>query len=177
LSVSTSTSVIELLRELVALPSVSGDEGAVADFVTALLGEAGIETQRLGHTVVARLARGKGPRFLMLSHLDTVPVGEGWTREPYRARWEDGRLYGRGANDAKASAAAMLVTLLELARKPEELAGEVWLSLNAQEETDNAGMRALLLYLTKDCCGANPAICNFNTEISDEPSACSPACA
>ena len=144
MSVTVSTSLAELLRELVALPSVSGDEGAVADYVSALLGEAGIETQRLGHTVVARLARGRGPRFLLLSHLDTVPVGEGWTRDPYRESWAHGRLFGRGANDAKASAAAMLWTLLELARAPQELSGEVWLSLNAQEETDNAGMRALL---------------------------------
>jgi len=50
-------------------------------------------------------------------------------------------------------------------------------SRNIIYAADYAGMRALLLYLTKDCCGANPAICNFNTEISDEPSACSPACA
>jgi DNA-binding transcriptional ArsR family regulator len=39
------------------------------------------------------------------------------------------------------------------------------------------GMRALLLYLTRDCCAGNPQICNFATEASDEPSACSPACA
>ncbi|NOT30398.1 MAG: M20/M25/M40 family metallo-hydrolase [Planctomycetes bacterium] len=134
----------ELLRELVAIPSVSGDEGAAADFLVARLGEVGIDTQRLGHTVLARLARGRGSRFLLLSHLDTVPVGAGWTRAPYRAEWEHGRLYGRGANDAKASAAAMLWTVLELARNPRELAGELWLALTAQEETDNSGMRAVL---------------------------------
>lgn len=148
MTVSATLAPAELLRELVAIPSVSGDEGAAADFVVARLGEAGIETQRLGHTVLARLARGRGPRFLLLSHLDTVPVGAGWTRAPYRAEWEHGRLYGRGANDAKASAAAMLWTVLEFARRPRqlarELAGELWLALTAQEETDNSGMRAVL---------------------------------
>ena len=133
-----------LLEDLVAIPSVSGDECAIADYVVALLSRARIDTQRLGNSVVARLARGSGPRFLLVSHLDTVPVGEGWTHEPLTPRWQHGRLYGRGANDAKASAAAMLATVLELARRPDELAGEVWLALNAQEETDNAGMRAVL---------------------------------
>jgi len=133
-----------LLAELVAIPSVSGDEGTVADFVQGLLAAEGIDTRRIGHTVLARLAFGSGPRFLLLSHLDTVPVGEGWTRPAHGAPWEDGRLYGRGANDAKASAAAMLWTLLGLARRPPDARGEVWLALTAQEETDNAGMRALL---------------------------------
>lgn len=144
MSVSSTLAPAALLRELVAIPSVSGEEGAAADWVVARLTEAGIESQRLGHTVLARLGRGRGPRLLLLSHLDTVPVGAGWTRDPHLSEWEHGRLYGRGSNDAKASAAAMLWTLLEAARRPRELSGELWLALNAQEETDNAGMRAVL---------------------------------
>ncbi|MEQ1894765.1 MAG: M20/M25/M40 family metallo-hydrolase [Planctomycetota bacterium] len=147
MSTTLATDLQGLLRELVAIPSVSGDEKAVADFVFDVLGSAGLDTQRLGHTVVARLARGRGPRFLLFSHLDTVPVGEGWTRDPYRATWEHGRLYGRGANDAKAPAAAMLWTMLAAARGPAAWQGELVLALNAQEETDNAGMRALLAEL------------------------------
>jgi len=143
-SATATIALGELLRELVAIPSVSGDEGAAADFVVAQLDEAGIDSRRLGHTVLARFARGMGPRLLFVSHLDTVPVGAGWTRAPYPAAWEHGRLWGRGANDAKASATAMLWTLLELARAPREFTGELWLALNAQEETDNAGMRAVL---------------------------------
>ena len=139
--------VTRLLRELVAIPSVSGDEGAVADFVVDFLGRHGLESERLGHSVVARLTRGRGPRFLLCSHLDTVPVGEGWTRPSHGAEWSDGRLFGRGANDAKASVAAMLAALVELARSPRALSGEVLLALNAQEETDNAGMRAVLAAL------------------------------
>jgi acetylornithine deacetylase len=133
-----------LLRELVGIPSVSGDEGAIAEVVAQRLTRAGLEVQRLGHTVLARLTRKRGPRLLLLSHLDTVPVGEGWTRQPFTEDWRDGRLYGRGSNDAKASAVAMLTTVCALARRPTDLQGEVWLALNAQEETDNAGMRAVL---------------------------------
>lgn len=137
----------ELLRDLVAIPSVSGDEAAIADFVAARLARAGLEAERAGNSIVARLriGGGAGPRFLLLSHLDTVPVGEGWTRDPRRSAWEDGRLYGRGANDAKASAAAMLSALLDIVRDPPPgTDGELLLALTASEETDNSGMRAVL---------------------------------
>jgi len=50
-------------------------------------------------------------------------------------------------------------------------------SRNVIYAADYAGMRALLVYLTKDCCAGNPAVCDFNTENSNEPAACSPACA
>lgn len=140
-------SAAELVRELVAVPSVSGEEGRVAALVAERLGDHGVEPRRVGASVFARVPLGDvaGPRFLLLSHLDTVPVGEGWTRDPYAARWEDGVLYGRGANDAKASAGAMLWAFLESARRPPPGArGELWLALVASEETDNSGARAVL---------------------------------
>ena len=142
------TTPAQLLAEMVAIPSVSGDEAALADFVAELLARNGIETQRLGNNVVARLhgrATG-GPRLLLFSHLDTVPVGEGWTRDAHGARvaWEQGRLFGRGANDAKASAAAMLWALLDAARASSALGGELLLALTCNEETDNSGMRTVL---------------------------------
>ena len=48
------------------------------------------------------------PRLLFNVHLDTVPVGEGWSSDPHRLRVEDGRAYGRGACDIKGAAAALL---------------------------------------------------------------------
>ncbi len=143
----TRVDVSELLRELVAIPSVSGEEAALADFVGSWLARHAIEATRVGSSVLARLpiGSGEGPRVLFHSHLDTVPVGEGWTREPLRPVWEEGRLHGRGANDAKASVAAMLAVFSELARRdPGQASGELVLGLTACEETDNSGMRALL---------------------------------
>ncbi|MBK8178600.1 MAG: M20/M25/M40 family metallo-hydrolase [Planctomycetes bacterium] len=139
-----ATGVGSLLRELVAIPSVSGAEEALAEFVTGRLARAGVDHERQGNTVLACFSRGAGPRLLLNSHLDTVPVGHGWTRDPHREDWRDGRLYGRGANDAKASVAAMLTALEELARAPQGIRGEVWLALTACEETTNAGMAAAL---------------------------------
>ncbi len=136
--------VAELLRELVLIQSISGAEDEIAVFVCNFLAANGIESERLGNTVLAVLARGSGPKLLLNSHLDTVPVGHGWTRDPFREDWHDGRLYGRGSNDAKASVAAMLTALVALKTSAGKLRGEVWLALTACEETTNAGMTATI---------------------------------
>lgn len=133
-----------LLASLVAIASPSGAEEPIADFVVALLSRWRIDCERIGHSVVATVSRGQGPRFLLNSHLDTVPVGNGWTREPLAARWEDGRLYGRGSNDAKVSVAAMLYALRGFAEAPAGAAGTVQLALTECEETVNAGMKRVL---------------------------------
>ncbi|MCS6067423.1 M20/M25/M40 family metallo-hydrolase [Klebsiella variicola subsp. variicola] len=45
---------------------------------------------------------GPGPCFAFNTHLDTVPAGSGWASDPFTLTERDGRLYGRGACDAKA---------------------------------------------------------------------------
>ena len=140
---SEPSPVASLLRELVRIPSPSGDEAAAAEFCIARLAERGIDAERVGDSVLARLDRGAGPTLFLNSHLDTVPVGQGWTREPLAAEWEGERLYGRGANDAKASVAAMLHALFDLTGDA-SWRGTVLLGLSACEETTNAGMGALL---------------------------------
>ena len=146
-----------LLQELVAIESPSGQEGAAADYATRLLASRGIEVERLGDSVLARWApagsRAPGPGLLLNSHLDTVPVGQGWTRRATGENWADGRLYGRGANDAKASAAAMLWTLLHLAEGRPGARGTLYLALTACEETSNAGMGAVLARLEREGSG------------------------
>jgi acetylornithine deacetylase len=138
------TDLAELLFELVAVASPSGEEARLGALVGDRLLRAGLDVEHVGASVLARLATGRGPRLLLNTHLDTVPVGAGWTRDPAGA-WEGERLYGRGANDAKASVAAMLHAVCELASARGALpAGEVWLALTACEETTNAGMQAVL---------------------------------
>ncbi|HEX9794680.1 MAG TPA: M20/M25/M40 family metallo-hydrolase [Planctomycetota bacterium] len=132
------------LAALVAVASPSGGEAALAAQVVAGLVAAGHQAERVGDSVLARLrGRAAGPRVLLHSHLDTVAAGEGWTVDPFAAEWQDGRLVGLGANDAKASAAAMLHAFEAVAAAglPQ---GELWLALTAREETDNAGMAAVL---------------------------------
>lgn len=131
----------ELLARMVAIPSVSGDESAIADFVTEYARSAGLVVERIRNSVMVTTGR-RAPTLWLLSHLDTVPVGNGWTVDPGVIEWRDGRLYGRGSNDAKVSGAAMLSALVDLR---ETAAGdEVAVVLTACEETNNSGMNEVL---------------------------------
>ena len=81
-----------------------------------------------------------GPVLLLCSHLDTVPVGDGWTRPALEAHREGERLYGRGANDAKASVVAMAFALLALSDEGAlREGGRVVLAATCEEETGRPG--------------------------------------
>ncbi len=139
-----SPSATEILPDLVRIPSVSGAEEALAEHVAGLLRKSGLEVERPGGSILCGLKGGEGPRLLLNSHLDTVPAGAGWSGDPWRAQWHDGRLVGLGANDAKASVAALLAAVLALAREEDSFRGEVLLALTVEEETTNRGMGAVL---------------------------------
>lgn len=144
----SATELEVLLAELVAVPSLSGEEGAVADLAMAWLEDRGVTVERLGDSLVGRVQGGReGPLLMLNSHLDTVGAGEGWSADPWDVRWEDQRLVGLGANDAKGCAAAMMWAAASLARAPESLDGTLVLALNACEETSNAGMGDVLVHL------------------------------
>lgn len=133
----------ELLLDLVRTPSVSGEEQAVQELCVDWFEARGFDVQRVERSTVARVARGEGPRLLLCSHYDTVPPGSLWRADPWEVSWEGEELVGLGANDAKASAAAMMTAAAELARSA-AFAGELVVALNHEEETTNAGMAAVL---------------------------------
>src|SRR5438445_446794 len=82
---------------------------------------------------------GRRPVNLLTGHLDTVPVGEDWTRDPYRAEVEDGRLYGRGACDMKGGLAAMVAAVFDLRSRGLQPKGDLILAAVVGEEEDSAG--------------------------------------
>ena len=131
----------ELLSKLVGIQSISGAEDEVVAYVYDLFTELGLSPERFGNSLVVRVGTG-APRLLLNSHLDTVPFGEGWHDDPLNSTWKDGRLVARGANDAKASAAAMIWATLQLAN--EDLEGQLILALTACEETNNSGMTRVI---------------------------------
>ena len=132
-----------LLRALVRVKSVSGDEAACAELARDWLAARAIDVELVGSSVLARVELGRGPTVLLNSHLDTVPAGEAWTRDPWDVDWDGDRLVGLGANDAKASAATMMLALARLAQQ-RGARGTALLALTACEETSNAGMRDVL---------------------------------
>jgi succinyl-diaminopimelate desuccinylase len=108
-------SIADVCHDLVATPSVYGDEGRLADLVEARCRELGVEHERLRHCVIARSGDGGDPMALV-GHLDTVP---NWAAGGVRR--EDDRIVGRGAADMKGGVAVMLRLLERFAENPRPL--------------------------------------------------------
>lgn len=84
--------------------------------------------------------RAPGATLALVSHLDVVPPGAGWTRDPFTPTIEGEKLYGRGSGDAKASVAAMLTAALDLARAGGPERGRLLVILGYGEETRHTTM-------------------------------------
>jgi acetylornithine deacetylase len=136
-------SLLEFHREIVSISSLSRQETRLADFVEDFLTSKGAEVWRHGDCVMARA--GKGRRLLLNSHLDTVPPNDQWTRPPWKPTVEEGRVYGLGANDAKASGAAMTAAFLHVLEKDGPC--EVVLMLVPMEETGGGGTEIAMPFL------------------------------
>lgn len=136
---------VELLRELVATPSVSGEEAAVARLIEATVRGWGlaVTSDETGVKVTVP-GRAPGPTLALVSHIDVVPPGEGWTRDPWAPTIEDGKLYGRGSGDAKASVAAMLLAARDIAEAGGPARGRLLVILGLGEETKDTSMAAAL---------------------------------
>jgi acetylornithine deacetylase len=82
-----------------------------------------------------------GRTLALISHLDVVPPGQGWTRDPFTPVIEGDRLYGRGSGDAKASVAAMLLAALDFSeRRDPAVGGSLIVILGLGEETKHTTM-------------------------------------
>jgi acetylornithine deacetylase len=132
---------VQLLSDLVAIPSVSGAEQAIAEYVEQTARRWGLDVVR-DETCVRIEVGGFGPgaSLALVSHLDTVPPGSGWTRDPFTPVVDGTRLYGRGSGDAKASVAAMLLAAHDLAERGRPDAGRVLVVFGYGEETKNTTM-------------------------------------
>lgn len=122
-----------------------GDEAATVAALSAAAIELGldviasqVEPGRDNLSVV--LAGGNGPGLLLLGHTDVVPIGDGWTKDPFGGELVDGRIYGRGASDMKGGVAAALVALAAL--RGVELSGPVELAALVDEEETGKGIRS-----------------------------------
>ena len=113
------TDPVELTHQMIDIPSVSGDEGPLADAVEAALRGAGfgsapsLEILRDGDAVCARTRLGLGQRVVLAGHLDTVPIAD---NVPGRFEERDGAtvLWGRGSVDMLGGCAAALALACEV---------------------------------------------------------------
>ncbi|HEV7147671.1 MAG TPA: M20/M25/M40 family metallo-hydrolase, partial [Pedococcus sp.] len=149
----------EDLARLVAIRSVANptvEPPSECEAAAALVGELftgagvdGIQAHRTSDGSLAVVGRtrvaGDGPRVLLYSHYDVVPVGDlaVWRTPPWQLTERDGRWYGRGAADCKGNLVATLVAL----RAVREVLGgwpvEVAVVCEGSEEQSSGGMEAL----------------------------------
>nr|MBA2321625.1 M20/M25/M40 family metallo-hydrolase [Deltaproteobacteria bacterium] len=138
------TEAVALLSALVAIPSVTTEEHAIVAFLADWFRDRGLEVRQDDRNLEIRVrGAAPGPVLLWSSHLDTVPVGSGWTVDPFTPTIRDGRMTGRGCNDAKASIAAFSVALCALAASP-PASGEVVLAATCEEERGRLGLERFL---------------------------------
>jgi len=129
----------------VAIPSVSGQEADLAVFIEETARRWGLDVVRDARGVRIEVRGwGVGPTLALASHLDVVPPGSGWTRDPFVPAIEGTRLYGRGSGDAKASVAAMLFAAKDLVDSGGMDVGRLLLLFGLGEETSSPTMEALI---------------------------------
>jgi acetylornithine deacetylase/succinyl-diaminopimelate desuccinylase-like protein len=139
--------LVELTRSLVraAGQNPPGEEAATVAVLGAAAAELGLDVfetpVRPGrNNIRITLAGGPGPGLLLLGHTDVVPVGEGWTKDPFGGVVEDDRIFGRGASDMKGGLAAALTAMAAL--RGAGLSGRVELAALVDEEESGVGIGA-----------------------------------
>ena len=138
---STWPAEVRFLGDLVAIPSVSGAESAAALAVEVHARSLGLDVVRDETSVRVSVGDESTGRTLALaSHLDVVPPGEGWTRDPFVPHIEKGLLFGRGSGDAKASVSAMLYALADVHAAGGPGRGRLLAIFSYGEETRSATM-------------------------------------
>jgi acetylornithine deacetylase len=108
-----TTEAVELLKKLIATPSVSREETAAADILADFIENCGLPIKRIGNNIlVCEELDAEKPTLLLNAHIDTVKPVSTWTRDPFTPVVEGDRLYGLGANDCGGG----LVSLLQVYR-------------------------------------------------------------
>lgn len=144
--------MMETVQKWVRIPSVKDDAAPDAPFGpearraldTALedCERFGLRTEQFdGYAGHADLGEGSTRDALaILAHLDVVPVGDGWTYEPFGAKRENGRIYGRGTSDDKGPAVAALYAMRAVKEAGVPLRRKVRLILGCDEECGSSDM-------------------------------------
>lgn len=135
---------IELLKNMIRIPSVSREEKDAADYMERWMKGNGFEARRLGNNLWMESGPADGrPTILLNAHIDTVKPASGNTRDPFTPEIEDGCLYGLGSNDDGGSLIALLETYSRLIQKEQPY--RLIFSATAEEEVSGKGGLDLIL--------------------------------
>jgi succinyl-diaminopimelate desuccinylase len=149
----TTVDVAQAVRDTVSLVRIDSQnpgalEGDCARWIYDRLGQAGVEraiapvADARDNVVATVRGRDEGPRLILLAHMDTVAVGDGWSVAPLEGLIRDDRIYGRGSADMKSGLAVAMNLLEALAAGPPPRA-DIVLCATVDEEAEMAGAHAL----------------------------------
>jgi acetylornithine deacetylase/succinyl-diaminopimelate desuccinylase len=165
---------LELLKALIRAksPDPPGDITACTEIITDLLSQEGIAFEILESkphikNIVAVMegslkSAPEGQTLLFNGHLDTVPGGAGWDRDPYDPVYQDGYVYGRGSTDMKSGIVAGLMAVIAIKRSGSPFKGKLIYSAVGDEENHSRyGTKYLLQHGLK----ADHAVCCEPTDL------------
>jgi succinyl-diaminopimelate desuccinylase len=141
---------IKLSKEMIAIPSVTGEEEDLALYIKEKLESYGMKTE-LQYAAEARpnvygtIGCGKpGKRLNYNAHTDTVPAGDDWETDPFKGVIKNEKIYGRGACDMKTGIACSLNMIKAIADSSVEFKGELSFSGVIDQEATDIGAWAMM---------------------------------
>ena len=137
---------IELLKKLIATPSISGEEEKVADHISDLMKSDGIEIVRKYNNIYAHNTNydSAKPTLLLNSHHDTVKPVSRWTSDPFKPVLIDNKLIGLGSNDAGASLVSLLAAFRYFKDNKDLNHNLIFAATAEEENSGEKGIRSIL---------------------------------
>jgi acetylornithine deacetylase len=126
---------IELLQQLISIPSFSREEDKTAGLLMSFFQFHGMEAQRKANNVWSKnkFFDPSKPTILLNSHHDTVKPNPGYTRDPFTPTVENEKLYGLGSNDAGGPLVSLILTFFYFYERP-DLKYNLVMAATAEEE-------------------------------------------
>ena len=136
---------VELLKQLIAIPSISKEEDKTADLIYRYLTTEGFSVHRKGNNIwVKSMISDSLPTILLNSHHDTVKPSSSWTTDPFKPMEIEGRIYGLGSNDAGASLVSLMMAFFYLHSKKNRKYNLLYSATAEEEITGVNGVKSIL---------------------------------
>ena len=166
---------VELLKKLIATPSVSRNEKDAADIMEQTIRSYGFEPQREANNlwIIDPHYDESRPTLLLNAHIDTVKPVASWSRDPFSPDVEDGVLYGLGSNDSGGGLCSLLQIFRMLTEKPQSY-NLIYLASAEEEVSGKDGITRALpllphidLAIVGEPTGMNPAVAEKGLMVLD----------
>lgn len=145
---------IELLKSLIETPSFSSEENQTALLIENWFTQNSIPFERENNNIWAynkNFDKAK-PTLLLNSHHDTVKPNQGYTKDPFKAIIEDGKLYGLGSNDAGGCLVSLIATFTHFYSNKNLPYNIVMVASAEEESSGKLGLNSVLKHLPElDC--------------------------